>query len=1017
MSWFGFGSSSSFKKRGGKHDGTSSPKKFGVKSPTAGPDADDGDVTDNNTMAAKMITLDSARRRRADEGAIFTSTVCPPGSGLQNSCELPFGFVWTPMAVCNEKIVVTTTTTNKNDDDGDDDDEEEEESEEEEEEENIKKPPACHVVKCESDALPPVLCLACLTYLSPFAEVDFETGVWVCPLCEHENVVPLDELEDDNSPIRTALTSPMVEYRQPAESLSRSGGDGDDDNVDVYDYCTYVLVVDKNLSPSDGHAIVPAVEACLHDAPKGQKIRIGLVVFGDKVATYQLGISSGLASADIFSLNDDEEDGDDGDEGLLEKRSYLLEIEDGEDTLTILRTCLSSVFGVEVDESSTTKTSQQPSSGLSRMDILRSRKDARVRKEQFGAGNNKENSNTNIKAVESPWVKHRKLSKEGHPTRCTGEAIQCALDLAGLDLPTPSRTSRIILFTNGCPNSGEGSVVAAPGPGTRRAGSGKRSAHDIVDADLLRKGIEYYDTVANFAVSSGIGFDVFCSGSNELALPAYQALVEPSGGYVIPQPSLSSDHLSRNLKFLLTTNFMSRSRNIPEELDDGMGGPECILDIRTDGFISPTQLCGSGEVLPGQATRMVENERSAFATGAALAAEHDIETKKFPLTEALELSLTRLQVGRVDPLSTFAVLLEVNDSVSEDDEFAFFQTVVRYVSRTGREEVTRVCSYKIPIAEDVNEYISGLDDEVVSVMLAKAAVYRALHGRDETENTRDITASGDTITQEKLAYETQLDLDATVQRISGAFRLLGLEKKVKSLSISDPESKSSPSPESSIDFAFPPELKDTLSRLYHLRRGPLVSPGPMRSMDDRAEMRVLFLRFPLEDCILMMKPSIWSTGAVGGVSSAWDVMLDFPPETLIVWDSSIVAADFHDAVFVWSGKSCAIPRYDGIRQNFEDFLVERSIDRFPAPELHVLVDGDSMCRRFTTRLAPSHSDPDEHQLLHFPALSTLTPDQLRDLRSKFMFYSPENDPSFRKWFWSVSSASNASREDGRSLCE
>mmetsp|Transcript_44365 Transcript_44365/g.107277 ORF Transcript_44365/g.107277 Transcript_44365/m.107277 type:complete len:152 (+) Transcript_44365:101-556(+) len=131
MSWFGFGSSSSFKKRGGKHDGTSSPKKFGVKSPTAGPDADDGDVTDNNTMAAKMITLDSARRRRADEGAIFTSTVCPPGSGLQNSCELPFGFVWTPMAVCNEKIVVTTTTTNKNDDDGDDDDEEEEEEDDE----------------------------------------------------------------------------------------------------------------------------------------------------------------------------------------------------------------------------------------------------------------------------------------------------------------------------------------------------------------------------------------------------------------------------------------------------------------------------------------------------------------------------------------------------------------------------------------------------------------------------------------------------------------------------------------------------------------------------------------------------------------------------------------------------------------------------------------------------------------------------------------------------------------------
>lgn len=91
--------------------------------------------------------------------------------------------------------------------------------------------------------------------------------------------------------------------------------------------------------------------------------------------------------------------------------------------------------------------------------------------------------------------------------------------------------------------------------------------------------------------------------------------------------------------------------------------------------------------------------------------------------------------------------------------------------------------------------------------------------------------------------------------------------------------------QSSLDFAFPPQLKDTLSRLYHLRRGPLISPGPMRSMDDRAEIRGLFLRFPLEDCIQMMAPSMWSTGVLAGISSAWNVMDPFPAETLALWDS------------------------------------------------------------------------------------------------------------------------------------
>jgi hypothetical protein len=59
----------------------------------------------------------------------------------------------------------------------------------------------------------------------------------------------------------------------------------------------------------------------------------------------------------------------------------------------------------------------------------------------------------------------------------------------------------------------------------------------------------------------------------------------------------------------------------------------------------------------------------------------------------------------------------------------------------------------------------------------------------------------------------------------------------------------------------------------------------MRSIDDRAEIRSLFLRFPLEDCLKMMEPSLLSTGAIAGMPSAWDVMQPFPAETLALWES------------------------------------------------------------------------------------------------------------------------------------
>lgn len=85
---------------------------------------------------------------------------------------------------------------------------------------------------------------------------------------------------------------------------------------------------------------------------------------------------------------------------------------------------------------------------------------------------------------------------------------------------------------------------------------------------------------------------------------------------------------------------------------------------------------------------------------------------------------------------------------------------------------------------------------------------------------------------------------------------------------------------SSMDHAFPPELAAAVRRLFHLRRGPLLSIGPNQSTDDRAEIRSMFLRLPLEDCLNMMAPIVWSSGSVLDAPSRERV----PAETLSLWD-------------------------------------------------------------------------------------------------------------------------------------
>ena len=248
-----------------------------------------------------------------------------------------------------------------------------------------------------------------------------------------------------------------------------------------------------------------------------------------------------------------------------------------------------------------------------------------------------------------------------------------------------------------------------------------------------------------------------------------------------------------------------------------------------------------------------------------------------------------------------------------------------------------------------------------------------------------------------------------------------------------------------MDFAFPPELSEALRRLYHLRRGPLLSPGPVQSADDRAEMRSHFVRLPLEDCLAMMAPSLWTSGPLDvALVNHGPLLENVPPETLALWENvrplyfllvecplllgatflisfhfclqRIIVADHWHYMFVWSGSSTLNPQYDVIREQLKLFLMDRSQHRFPRPNLYVLSEGDSMSRRFTSLLGPSHGDPVEHQLAHFQALTRLTPEELVKLHSRFRFYNPQSDPSFRNWFWNVASAASTCGTVGISLC-
>ena len=112
-----------------------------------------------------------------------------------------------------------------------------------------------------------------------------------------------------------------------------------------------------------------------------------------------------------------------------------------------------------------------------------------------------------------------------------------------------------------------------------------------------------------------------------------------------------------------------------------------------------------------------------------MAATKKIPTNNLPVGDMVVSTLTRIRLGRFDPLSTVSLMLRLNDFYQHESH-ALFQFVARYVDQDGATLVTRVYTHRLAVAKDTVEFLDGVDEEVVPVLLAKEAVSRSVLGRE-----------------------------------------------------------------------------------------------------------------------------------------------------------------------------------------------------------------------------------------------------------------------------------------------
>ena len=183
--------------------------------------------------------------------------------------------------------------------------------------------------------------------------------------------------------------------------------------------------------------------------------------------------------------------------------------------------------------------------------------------------------------------------------------------------------------------------------------------------------------------------------------------------------------------------------------------------------LTATHLIGPGELVEGPIVPLVQEQASLDASRARLVAQYP-KRSSFPPPDAG--AVVRVKLGRYDPLSTFSILLQLNDSFQPRfDTEVFVQVVIHYV--VNDTLITRVQTHRLKVAGDVGEFLEVVDEQVVPVVLAKEAVYRSMTGTGDNDNDDDDV--------DRLAYDAQKDLDQTIFQISAAFRLLSLEHGTK----------------------------------------------------------------------------------------------------------------------------------------------------------------------------------------------------------------------------------------------
>ncbi|XP_057489044.1 protein transport protein SEC23 G-like [Actinidia eriantha] len=431
----------------------------------------------------------------------------------------------------------------------------------------------------------PLICNQCGAVLNPYARVDYQSRIWVCPFCYRKNLFPRSYagIDENNLPAELFPTYSTVEYQlskklsnpgsnlnlsnnwgnrflpsNPSSNLNLSGNWGNElsqigkkvenpgSKLGLSSSWGDGLGSNSNLNKNWGNGLSPS--ASLSPAVSSSSL----------VSSFSSASVSGLDSRGVGPAFVFVVDVSSSEEELRALKNELLLVVSQlpENALVGLVTfdlmvrvhdlgfaeCLRVVVLHGERELSSEQT--QKLLGIYHMKQLQLRKAPANPKQGFllSVSECEFNITTTIEDLHSsPPV------MPGHrPQRSTGAAISAAVAL--LEGCSINTGSRIMVFTSGPATVGPGMIVESD------LGNAIRTHRDLISgrAANYRKSSEFYKQLSQRLMTASVVLDLFACSLDQVGAAEMRASVESSGGFMMLGESFESEQFKKCLRHLFS---------------------------------------------------------------------------------------------------------------------------------------------------------------------------------------------------------------------------------------------------------------------------------------------------------------------------------------------------------------------------------------------------------------------------------------------------------------------------------